>query len=74
MKTLKVHQTKTQLSSILKTIENTGESYAISRNGKLVADLVPHKDVDRLKTDSLLSQVVVHCDLTEPLTEDLWEE
>ncbi len=73
MKTLNIHETKTKLSSILSEIENKGERYIICRNGKPIADIVPHKKKSRVKPDSFLSQVKIKCDLTKPLTEDDWD-
>ncbi len=74
MKMINVHKAKTQLSAVLADIENKGAEYVICRNGKPVADLVPHEMKDRLKTDRSLPRVKVKCDLTKPLTEDDWEE
>ena len=74
MKTLNVHQAKTTLSAVLAEIEKHHETVVICRNGKPVADLVPHQKRGRLKADPFLRQVTVKCDLTEPLTEKEWEE
>ncbi|MBU0996171.1 MAG: type II toxin-antitoxin system Phd/YefM family antitoxin [Proteobacteria bacterium] len=73
MKTLNIHETKTNLSAILKEIEETGNKFLICRNGKPIAEIVPHKNKNRLKTDAFLSQVNIKCNLTEPLTEDEWD-
>jgi antitoxin (DNA-binding transcriptional repressor) of toxin-antitoxin stability system len=73
MKTYNVHETKSKLSSILMDIEKTGEGIIICRNGKPVADLMPHKKKPRLKPDPFLSQVKIKCDLTRPLTEEEWD-
>ncbi len=73
MKTLNIHETKTKLSSILSEIENKGEKFIICRNGKPIADIVPHKKKSRLKPDLFLSQVKISCDLTKPLTEEDWD-
>lgn len=73
MKTINIHETKTNLSAILVDIEKTGQGVVICRNGRPVADLVPHKKKDRLKPDPFLSQIKVHCDLTAPLTEKNWD-
>ncbi len=73
MKTLNVHETKTKLSAVLAEIEKMGESFIICRNGKPIADLVPHNKKSRLKPDKFLGRVKVKCDLTKPLTEDDWE-
>jgi antitoxin (DNA-binding transcriptional repressor) of toxin-antitoxin stability system len=73
MKILNVHETKTNLSSILSEIEKKGEKFIICRNGTPIADIVPHKKKTRLSPDSFLSQVKINCDLTQPLTEDDWD-
>ena len=73
MKTITVHEAKTRLSSVLTRVETKGESFLICRNGKPVADLVPHAKTSRLKTDPLLRKVKISCDLTQPLTESDWD-
>lgn len=73
MKALNVHETKTNLSSILARVETQGEKFTICRNGKPIADLVPHQKKSRLEPHPLLSQVKVQCDLTTPLTQEDWE-
>jgi antitoxin (DNA-binding transcriptional repressor) of toxin-antitoxin stability system len=73
MKALNVHETKTNLSSILAQVETQGEKFTICRNGKPIADLVPHQIQSRLVPDPLLSKVKVKYDLTEPLTLEDWE-
>ena len=42
MKTLNIHEAKTKLSAVLVEVAEKGETYVICRNGKPVADLVPH--------------------------------
>jgi prevent-host-death family protein len=73
MTKVNVHEAKTHLSELLQRVEH-GEEILICRNGLPVADLVPHRHGNRLATDPFLSQVVVKCDLTKPLTEGEWEE
>lgn len=73
MKALNVHETKTNLSSILAQVEMQGEKFTICRNGKPIADLVPHQKKSRLEPHPLLSQVKVKYDLTAPLTQEDWE-
>lgn len=73
MKTLNIHETKTNLSAILADIESTGKKYLICRNGKPIAELVPHRKKSRIKEDAFLSKVEIKCDLTEPLTEEDWD-
>lgn len=71
---LNIHETKTNLSSILKKIEGTDERMVICRNGKPVADLTSHKPVDRLKVHPELSEIRINYDPTEPLSEEEWPE
>jgi len=73
MKSLNVHEAKTNLSSVLTQIETRGKKFLICRNGKPIADLVPHSEKKRLKTDPLLRRVKISCDLTKPLTEKDWD-
>ena len=73
MKSLNVDEAKTKLSSVLTQIVTRGEKFLICRNGKPVADLVPHVKKSRLKTDPLLRKVKISCDLTKPLTEEDWD-
>jgi prevent-host-death family protein len=72
MKTVNVHEAKTNLSSLLATIESTKDRIVICRNGKPVADLVPHRPKDRTKPHPFLSKVEINYDPTEPLTEEEW--
>ena len=62
MKVLNVHEIKTNLYSILAQIETQGEKSTICRNGKPIADLVPHQKKNRLELHPLLSHVKVNCD------------
>jgi len=73
MNKINIHEAKTQLSAVLSRVEKKGSKYLICRNGKPVAELIPHHKKNRLKPDPFLSRVEVKCDLTEPLTEDEWE-
>ena len=74
MKTVNVHEAKTNFSSLLATVENANESFVICRNGEPVADLVPHKRVNRIKTHSALSKIKIGYDPVEPLSSDEWPE
>ncbi|MGH7945768.1 MAG: type II toxin-antitoxin system Phd/YefM family antitoxin, partial [Opitutaceae bacterium] len=42
MKSVNVHEAKTQFSGLLAEIEAKGSGFVICRNGEPVADLVPH--------------------------------
>jgi len=43
MKTLSMYEVQGNLSSVLDMIEKQGKKYSIFRDGKPVADLLPHK-------------------------------
>jgi prevent-host-death family protein len=69
MITVNVHEAKTNLSSLLSQVEKNGEPVLICRNGKPVADLVPHRAVKRnLKPHPVMSKIKINYDPTEPLT------
>jgi antitoxin (DNA-binding transcriptional repressor) of toxin-antitoxin stability system len=53
-------------------MEKTGESFVICRNGKPVADLVPHKPKSRIKPHPGLSRIKVKYDLVEPASKMEW--
>ena len=72
MKTVNVHEAKTGFSGLLAEIEQRGERIVICRNGKPVADLVPHRSVDRSKPDGELGRIEIKFDLTEELSEEAW--
>jgi len=72
MKVVNVHKAKTTLSALLARVENRGETIFICRNGKPVADLVPHKRSDRLKPHPVMSGIKVKYDPAEPLSPDEW--
>ena len=74
MKTLNVHEAKTRLSAVLAEIAEKGETYLICRNGKPVADLVPHVKKSRLAPHPVLSRIRIQYDATEPLSADEWPE
>jgi antitoxin (DNA-binding transcriptional repressor) of toxin-antitoxin stability system len=74
MKALNVHEAKTQLSALLKEIEEKGERFVICRDGKPVADLSAHKPASRLVQDPMLADTKIHYDPTEPASEEDWPE
>ena len=71
MKIVNVHEAKTKLSSLLAEIEE-GEKVLICRNGKPIADLIPHRKANRLEPHPVMSKIVIDYDPREPLTEDEW--
>lgn len=72
MTKVNVHEAKTRLSEILQRVQG-GEEFLICRNGKPVADLVPHRMRSRIKKDPFLSRIAVKGDLTKPISEGAWE-
>jgi antitoxin (DNA-binding transcriptional repressor) of toxin-antitoxin stability system len=72
MKTVNVHEAKTNFSSLLASVESSSETFVICRNGEPVADLVPHKRKDRTKKNSVLSQIKIKYDPVEPASEEEW--
>lgn len=72
MKKLNVHEAKTRLSSLLAEVEKKGESFLICRNGRPVADLVPHVRASRVTPHPTLRRIRVRYDPTEPLTAEEW--
>jgi len=72
MKSVNVHEAKTQLSAILVEIEKKGEQFLICRNGKPIADLVPHVKQSRLTQHPVLKDVEVSYTPTEELTSEEW--
>lgn len=48
MKTLSLYEAKTHLSRVITHVEESGETYVISRNGKPMAKIVPIEPVEKL--------------------------
>lgn len=72
MRTVNVHEAKTGFSGLLAEIEQRGERIVICRNGKPVADLIPHHSVDRSKPDPELGRIKIKFDPAEELSEEEW--
>ena len=72
MKTVNVHEAKTNFSRLLARVEKNSEPIVICRNGEPVADLVPHKRASRTKTHSLLSRITIGYNPVEPLSAEEW--
>ncbi len=72
VKTVNVHEAKTQFSGLLAEIEKRKERIVICRNGKPVADLVPHQSMVPMSPDKKLGALVIHYDPVEPASEDEW--
>jgi prevent-host-death family protein len=74
MKTVNVHEAKTNLSSLLAKMEKDSESIVICRHGVPVADLMPHRRTNRIKPHPALSKIKIGYDPVEPLSVDEWPE
>jgi antitoxin (DNA-binding transcriptional repressor) of toxin-antitoxin stability system len=74
VKTVNVHEAKTNLSRLLAQLERDGKSIFICRDGKPVADLVPHRRANRTKPHPALSKIKIGYDPVEPLLADEWPE
>lgn len=72
MKILNVHEAKTRLSSVLAEVSEKGETFLICRNGRPVADLVPHVKKSRLIPHPVLGRIRIKYQATEPLSADEW--
>ena len=73
LKKLNIHEAKTRLSAILGEVEK-GKSFLICRNGKPIADLVPHRKRQRTRSHPVMSKIRIEYDPTEDLTEEEWGE
>ena len=74
MKAVNIHEAKTTLSALLTKVEKSGERIFICRNGKPVADLVPHERRNRLTPHPTMSKIKIKYDPTKPLAPDEWPE
>jgi len=74
MKTVNIHEAKTNLSSLLAGLEADHETIVICRNGEPVADLVPHRRASRIKTHPVLGKIKIGYDPVESLGNDEWPE
>lgn len=72
MKTVNVHEAKTQFSGLLAEIEKRKERIVICRNGKPVADLVPHESAVSMSADKKLGALEMRYDPIEHATDEEW--
>ena len=72
MKTVNVHDAKTRLSSLLAEVEKHGKRVVICRNGKPIADLVPHRDELSMAPDKKLVAIRINYDPTEEVGDEDW--
>ena len=74
MKTVNVHEAKTNFSRLLARVEKNSEPIVICRNGEPVADLVPHKRASRIKAHPVLGKIKIGYDPVETLSVEEWRE
>ncbi|MEA1972785.1 MAG: type II toxin-antitoxin system Phd/YefM family antitoxin [Candidatus Cloacimonadota bacterium] len=74
MKTLTINEAESNFSSVLTEIEEKKEIFIICRNGKPVADLIPHSRKTRRLPHPVMSAVRINYDPTEILSQDEWPE
>jgi len=72
MKSVNVHEAKTGLSGLLAEVEKGGKGFVICRNGKPIADLVPHRREISMAADRKLGAIKVKYDPTEEADEADW--
>jgi antitoxin (DNA-binding transcriptional repressor) of toxin-antitoxin stability system len=72
MKTVNIHEAKTNLSSLPAKLEKEGQSIVICRDRLPVADLVPHQRINRIKAHPALSKIEIGYDPVELLSQDEW--
>lgn len=74
MQKLNIHEAKTKLSAVLSEVEKKGETFLICRNGRPVAELIPHKRRSRLAYHPVMRDIKIDYNPVEDLTEDEWGE
>ncbi len=72
MKTVNVHEAKTNFSRLLAKLETDRETIVICRNGEPVADLVLHRRTSRIKPHLILSRIKIKYDPAETASESEW--
>ncbi len=74
MKTVNIHEAKTNFSSLLARLEDDSEPIVICRNGTPVADLVLHRRGSRIKPHPTLRKIKITYDPVTPLAAEEWPE
>ena len=74
MKTVNVHEAKTNFSSLLARVEKDSASIVICRNGEPIADLVPHKFINRIQPHPVLGKIKIKYNPAEGVSVDEWPE
>lgn len=74
MKKLNIRETRTEIASVPAEIEEKGESFIIFRDGRPIAEFIPHKQKKRSHPHPVMSQIEINYDPTETLSRDEWPE
>ena len=72
MKTVNMHEAKAVFSDLLTEVERKRSRIVICRNGKPVADLVPHQAEVSMEPDKKLGAIGIHYDPIEEAREEEW--
>ena len=74
MQKLNIHEAKTRLSAVLSEVEKKGETFLICRNGRPVAELIPHKRRSRLTYHPVMRNIKIGYNPIEDLSDEEWGE
>jgi prevent-host-death family protein len=79
MITANMHEAKSRLSELVKSVEETGEIVVLQRNGKPVAEIRPYLPLKKIRRDlrpepSLRPILAPGYDPAESLSDDEWPE
>jgi prevent-host-death family protein len=79
MITANMHEAKSRLSELVKSVEETGEIVVLQRNGKPVAEIRPYLPPKKIRRDlrpepSLSPILAPGYDPAESLSDDEWPE
>ncbi len=72
MQKINIHEAKTKLSAVLVQVAK-GKSFLICKNGKPIAELIPHMHSKRTHPHPVMSEIQIKYDPTEELTDEEWE-
>ena len=72
MKTVNIHEAKTQLSALLSCVQEEKEHIIICRSGMPIAEIIPYKKKKRTAVKKSLQPTILDVDLTMPISED-WD-
>ena len=70
MKSVNVRDAKARLAVLLSEVEKRGKRIVICRNGKSIADLVPHQRLVSMAPDKKLGRIKIKYDPVEEVRDD----